>query len=63
MPIKIKNGLLFVQPPARMTPRTIENTREPDETVCRPDDDEVLPFFSPSPFEGKTCFENTEKKR
>jgi hypothetical protein len=22
-------------------PRTIENTREPDETVCRPDDNEV----------------------
>lgn len=25
-------------------PRTIENTREPDETVCRPDDEEVRPF-------------------
>lgn len=22
-------------------PRTIENTREPDETVCKPDDEEV----------------------
>ncbi|KAH9787167.1 Brix domain-containing protein [Citrus sinensis] len=30
------------EPPARMTPRTIENTREPDETVCRPDDDELF---------------------
>lgn len=32
----------LVQPPERMVPRTIENTREPDETVCRPDDDEVI---------------------
>ncbi|KAH7578138.1 hypothetical protein JRO89_XS01G0345100 [Xanthoceras sorbifolium] len=30
------------EPPARMIPRTIENTREPDETVCRPDDEELF---------------------
>lgn len=30
------------EPPARKTPHTIENTREPDETVCRPDDDELF---------------------
>ncbi|XP_024521200.1 ribosome production factor 1-like [Selaginella moellendorffii] len=29
-------------PPPRKTPRTIENTREPDETIVRPDDDELL---------------------
>ncbi|KAL6006636.1 hypothetical protein ACLOJK_032129 [Asimina triloba] len=30
------------EPPAKKTPRTIENTREPDETVCRPDDEELF---------------------
>ncbi|XP_044501530.1 ribosome production factor 1-like [Mangifera indica] len=30
------------EPPPKMVPRTIENTREPDETVCRPDDDELF---------------------
>ncbi|KAL6527891.1 hypothetical protein OROMI_029702 [Orobanche minor] len=30
------------EPPARKTPRTIENTREVDETVCKPDDDELF---------------------
>jgi ribosome production factor 1 len=30
-----------LQPPERLVPRTIENTREPDEAVCRPDDQEV----------------------
>ncbi|TVU12748.1 hypothetical protein EJB05_46404, partial [Eragrostis curvula] len=29
-------------PPERQVPRTIENTREPDETVCRPDDQELF---------------------
>lgn len=28
-----------------MIPKTIENTREPDETVCRPDDEEVCLVF------------------
>ncbi|KQK19951.1 ribosome production factor 1 [Brachypodium distachyon] len=28
--------------PERQVPRTIENTREPDETVCRPDDQELF---------------------
>ncbi|XP_020114902.1 ribosome production factor 1 isoform X3 [Ananas comosus] len=28
------------EPPEKKVPRTIENTREPDETVCRPDDEE-----------------------
>lgn len=36
-----------MQPPEKMVPRTIENTRELDETVCMPDDEEVL---SLSPF-------------
>jgi ribosome production factor 1 len=27
-------------------PRTIENTREVDETVCKPDDEEVFIFFN-----------------
>jgi hypothetical protein len=31
-----------MQPPPRSVPRTIENTREVDETVCKPDDEEVL---------------------
>ncbi|KAL3620229.1 hypothetical protein CASFOL_035141 [Castilleja foliolosa] len=30
------------EPPARRTPRTIENTREVDETVCKPDDEELF---------------------
>ncbi|EEF47106.1 ribosome production factor 1 [Ricinus communis] len=30
------------EPPPRQTPRTIENTREFDETVCKPDDDELF---------------------
>ncbi|XP_020518329.1 ribosome production factor 1 isoform X2 [Amborella trichopoda] len=30
------------EPPARKIPRTIENTREFDETVCKPDDDELF---------------------
>ncbi|KAF5736712.1 maternal effect embryo arrest 49-1 protein [Tripterygium wilfordii] len=30
------------EPPPRMVPRTIENTRELDETVCRPDDEELF---------------------
>jgi mRNA degradation ribonuclease J1/J2 len=33
--------LVNFQPPQKMVPRTIENTREADETVCRPDDEEV----------------------
>jgi ribosome production factor 1 len=28
--------------PEKQVPRTIENTREPDETVCRPDDQELF---------------------
>ena len=31
-----------MQPLPRKIPRTIENTRENDETVCKPDDEEVL---------------------
>ncbi|CAM0912650.1 unnamed protein product [Alopecurus aequalis] len=30
------------QVPEKQVPRTIENTREPDETVCRPDDKELF---------------------
>ncbi|KAF5944835.1 hypothetical protein HYC85_018912 [Camellia sinensis] len=30
------------EPPPRMIPRTIENTRELDETVCKPDDEELF---------------------
>ncbi|XP_062000834.1 uncharacterized protein LOC133718055 [Rosa rugosa] len=30
------------EPPARKIPKTIENTREEDETVCRPDDEELF---------------------
>uniref|UniRef100_A0A0A9F400 Brix domain-containing protein n=1 Tax=Arundo donax TaxID=35708 RepID=A0A0A9F400_ARUDO len=30
------------QLPEKQVPRTIENTREPDETVCRPDDQELF---------------------
>ncbi|PON97163.1 Brix domain containing protein [Trema orientale] len=30
------------EPPAKMIPRTIENTRELDETVCMPDDEELF---------------------
>ncbi|GAV73500.1 Brix domain-containing protein [Cephalotus follicularis] len=30
------------EPPPRMVPRTIENTRELDETVCKPDDEELF---------------------
>lgn len=32
----------ILQPPAPKIPRTIENTREFDETLCLPDDEEVL---------------------
>jgi ribosome production factor 1 len=31
-----------MQPQPRSVPRTIENTRELDETVCKPDDEEVF---------------------
>ncbi|XP_051197775.1 uncharacterized protein [Lolium perenne] len=30
------------QVPEKQVPRTIENTREPDETICRPDDQELF---------------------
>ncbi|KAG8380364.1 hypothetical protein BUALT_Bualt06G0007800 [Buddleja alternifolia] len=30
------------EPPPKQTPRTIENTRELDETVCKPDDEELF---------------------
>ncbi|XP_010940989.1 uncharacterized protein [Elaeis guineensis] len=30
------------EPPPKKVPRTIENTREPDETVCKPDDEELF---------------------
>lgn len=30
------------EPPEKKTPRTIENTREVDETVCKPDDEEFF---------------------
>ncbi|KAI8572975.1 hypothetical protein RHMOL_Rhmol01G0243100 [Rhododendron molle] len=30
------------EPPPKMIPRTIENTRELDETVCKPDDEELF---------------------
>ncbi|KAK9292995.1 hypothetical protein L1049_020978 [Liquidambar formosana] len=33
---------LGVEPPPKNTPRTIENTREFDETVCKPDDEELF---------------------
>lgn len=38
--------MISEQPPPRAIPRTIENTREVDETVCKPDDEEVLKFSS-----------------
>ncbi|KAL5572252.1 hypothetical protein UlMin_021849 [Ulmus minor] len=39
----IKRALeLGEEPPARQIPRTIENTRETDETVCMPDDEELF---------------------
>ncbi|KAF8406654.1 hypothetical protein HHK36_008744 [Tetracentron sinense] len=31
-----------MQPPPKKIPRTIENTREFDETVCMPDDEELF---------------------
>ncbi|URE25126.1 Brix [Musa troglodytarum] len=42
----IKRALdLGEEPPEKKVPRTIENTREVDETVCRPDDEERGPAF------------------
>ncbi|XVF80353.1 hypothetical protein PTKIN_Ptkin15bG0063000 [Pterospermum kingtungense] len=39
----IKRALeLGEEPPAKQIPRTIENTREADETVCMPDDEELF---------------------
>lgn len=35
---------MVMQLPEKKVPRTIENTREFDETVCKPDDEEVLNF-------------------
>ncbi|KAL2998010.1 hypothetical protein AAZX31_09G072700 [Glycine max] len=32
---------VFLQPPKKKVPCTIKNTRELNETVCKPDDDEV----------------------
>ncbi|WVZ82698.1 hypothetical protein U9M48_029932 [Paspalum notatum var. saurae] len=42
LPSQIKNKDKRSEPPERQVPRTIENTREPDETVCRPDDQELF---------------------
>ena len=36
---------VFLQPPKKKVPCTIKNTRELNETVCKPDDDEVLNFY------------------
>jgi len=47
----IRCGVIIVQPPPRKIPRTIENTRENDETVCKPDDEKVLNYSSCSAIE------------
>uniref|UniRef100_A0A6P4AAP4 ribosome production factor 1-like n=1 Tax=Ziziphus jujuba TaxID=326968 RepID=A0A6P4AAP4_ZIZJJ len=39
MPLR---SVLLSLPPPKKIPRTIENTREFDETVCRPDDEELF---------------------
>ncbi|KAL9350857.1 hypothetical protein Peur_058112 [Populus x canadensis] len=39
------------EPPSRKIPCTIENTRENDETVCKPDDEKVLTHSSCSAIE------------
>ncbi|CAD5164118.1 unnamed protein product [Musa acuminata subsp. malaccensis] len=42
LPSMIKNKEKRSVPPEKKVPRTIENTREVDETVCRPDDEELF---------------------
>ncbi|KAJ6932447.1 hypothetical protein NC651_008014 [Populus alba x Populus x berolinensis] len=39
-------GVIIVQPSSRKIPRTIKNTRENDETVCKPNDEEELSHSS-----------------
>ncbi|XP_073002342.1 uncharacterized protein [Typha latifolia] len=41
--VEIKRAIeLGEEPPEKKVPRTIENTREADETACRPDDEELF---------------------
>lgn len=40
------------EPPRKSVPRTIENTREVDETVCRPDDEELFAAHDADEFSG-----------
>ncbi|CAH9113253.1 unnamed protein product [Cuscuta epithymum] len=40
------------EPPARKIPRTIENTREDDETLCKPDDEELFASNDVDEFSG-----------
>ncbi|XP_042465589.1 ribosome production factor 1-like [Zingiber officinale] len=40
------------EPPQKSVPRTIENTREVDETICRPDDEELFAANNADEFSG-----------
>ncbi len=43
------------QEPVRKVPRTIENTREKDETMVQPDDEEVIADEQQDEFAGARC--------
>lgn len=47
--------------PAKAVPRTIENTREPDETVCKPDDEELFAGIDADEFSSIIKRESTPK--
>ncbi|XP_074279587.1 uncharacterized protein LOC141604921 [Silene latifolia] len=49
------------EPPARQVPRTIENTREADETVCKPDDEELFAEIETDEFSTVLKGERTPK--
>ncbi|XP_057959564.1 uncharacterized protein LOC131152020 [Malania oleifera] len=49
------------EPPPKQIPRTIENTREFDETVCRPDDEELFAANDADEFSSVLNDEHTPK--
>lgn len=49
------------EPPEKQVPKTIENTREPDETVCKPDDEEFFAGNEADEFSAVLKHEGTPK--
>jgi ribosome production factor 1 len=55
-------GVIIVHPPPRKIPRTIKNTKENDETVCKPDNEEVLTHSSCSAIESTISTHGQNRK-